>query len=189
MKLIVAFLPWILFAALSHAHPKLALIVALVTTAIQVTTHLRRPKILELVSLAFFSFSLLALYVWHWERFSHHLGLLVHLLLATVAWGSLLAGIPFTLQYAREEVPVERWGDHSFIRTNQWITAVWGADFTLQAAILEWQAAVGGAAPAVISSTLTASALLFTLWYPRRTRRLAQLKAASANATAEMCAK
>ena len=182
MKLIIAFLPWILFAALSHAHPRLALIVALATTVVQVASHLRRPKILELVSLAFFSFALLALYTWHWERFGHHLGLAVHILLAAVAWGSLLGGIPFTLQYAREEAPKERWREPSFLRANQWITAVWGADFSLQAAVLEWQAAAGGTAPTVVSASLTASALLFTLWYPRQMRRLAQLQAAASNA-------
>jgi len=184
MKLILAFLPWILFAVLSHAHPKLALIVALATTAIQVVAHVRRPKILEMVSLVFFSFSLLALYVWHWERYSHHLGLFVHLLLASVAWGSLLAGIPFTLQYAREEVPSERWHEPLFIRTNRWITIAWGTDFLLQAAVLEWQAATGGAVPTVISGTLTGCALLFTLWYPKRTRRLAQRAVDAKNAAA-----
>jgi all-trans-retinol 13,14-reductase len=186
MKLIFAFLPWILFALLSHAHPEAALLVALATTAIQVVNHLRRPKILELVSLAFFSFSLLALYVWHWREYGHHLGLFVHLLLASVAWGSLFAGIPFTLQYAREETPSERWHEPIFVRTNQWITVIWGTDFLLQAAVLEWQAAAGGTLPTMISATLTGSALLFTLWYPKRTHRLARERAMSGrNATVE----
>ena len=179
MKLIIAFLPWILFGLLSHPYPKAALIVAMAATSIQVIAHIRRPKILEVVSFAFFVFSLMALFVWHWSRFGHHLGLIVHLLLATIAWGSLFAGIPFTLQYAREEVPSERWRDPLFIRTNQWITIVWGTDFLLQAVVLEWQAAAGGTLPGAIGITMTACSLLFTMWYPMRTRRLARLKAAA----------
>jgi len=183
MKLILAFLPWILFGLLSHLHPMAALVVALLATAYQVAAHLRNPKILELVSFGFFAFAFLALYVWRWASFGHHLGLIVHLLLAGIAWGSLLAGTPFTLQYAREEAPPERWHQPSFVRGNQLITAVWGADFILQAAVLEWQSAKGGLLPSVISSLLTASALAFTVWYPKRNRRLEQMRASAAPAT------
>jgi hypothetical protein len=173
LSLIVAFLPWILFGALSHRFPLAALVLALAITAVQVLVHRRNPKILELVSFSFFTFDFVALYFLHWQAIGHHQGLLVHLLLAATAWGSLLAGSPFTLQYAREEVPPERWNLPSFVRTNQWITAVWGIDFILQAIVLEWQAAMGGVLPSLISTTLTACSLAFTLWYPGWVRRRA----------------
>jgi hypothetical protein len=184
LGLIIAFLPWILFAALSHRYPMAALVVALAITAVQVLVHRRNPKLLELISVGFFSFDFVALYFLHWTAIGHHQGLLVHLILAATAWGSLLVGSPFTLQYAREEVPPERWNLPSFIRANQWITAVWGTDFILQAVVLEWQAAMGGVLPSVISTTLTASSLAFTLWYPGWVRRRAPVEAPAAEQTA-----
>ena len=170
-NLIIAFLPWILFGLLSHRYPMAALVVALAITAVQVLAHRRHPKILELVSFCFFAFDFMALYFLHWAAVGQHQGLMVHLILATTAWGSLLVGNPFTLQYAREMVPPERWHLRSFIRVNQWITAVWGTDFILQACVLEWQSARGGLLPSVISAVLSALSLIFTLWYPRWVRR------------------
>jgi hypothetical protein len=180
LNLIIAFLPWILFGVLSHRYPLAALVVALAMTAVQVLVHRRNPKILELISFGFFTFDFVALYILRWVAIGHHQGLIVHLLLAATAWGSLLAGAPFTLQYARENVPPERWHLPSFVRTNQWITAVWGADFTLQAGVLEWQSAMGGLLPSLISVILSASALMFTLWYPKWVRRRTSLETAAA---------
>jgi hypothetical protein len=113
-NLIIAFLPWILFGLLSHRYPMAALVVALAITAVQVLAHRRHPKILELVSFCFFAFDFMALYFLHWAAVGQHQGLMVHLILATTAWGSLLVGTPFTLQYAHEMVPPERWHLRSF---------------------------------------------------------------------------
>ena len=38
-----------------------------------------------------------------------YLSLLVNVTLTAIAWGSLLAGVPFTVQYAREKVSPELW--------------------------------------------------------------------------------
>jgi all-trans-retinol 13,14-reductase len=187
MKLIIAFLPWIIFGALSHHYPLAALLVALAMTAVQVLAHRRNPKILEMISLCFFIFDFVALYFMHWAAIGHHQGLIVHLLLAAIAWGSLLAGNPFTLPYARESAPPERWNLPSFVRANQWITAVWGTDFILQAAVLEWQAARSGLFPSLISITLSALSLLFTFWYPGKVRRRDAAEAAATQEAVAEC--
>lgn len=171
VELLIAFFPWIAFGLLSHSHPQVALLVALGASALQVVAHFRRPKVLEWVSLVFFSVAFLALFVFHWQAFAHHMGLIVHVLLASVAWGSLLGGVPFTIQYARESVPEKYWHEPHFIRTNQWITAVWGVDFVLQAMVLEWQATYGGGIPSLVSSLITAATLGFTLWFPAHRRK------------------
>lgn len=173
MDLLIAFFPWIVFGLLSHSHAQAALLVALGASIIQVVVNFRRPKVLEWVSFVFFSVAFLALFVYHWEAFAHHLGLIVHVILASVAWGSLLLGVPFTIQYAREKVPEKFWHEPNFIRTNQWITAAWGTDFVLQALILEWQARYGGGAASVVASVVTGSTLAFTLWFPAHRRKAA----------------
>ena len=63
------------------------------------------------------------------------MSLLVNVTLTAIAWGSLLAGIPFTVQYAREKVAPELWQSPAFIRINQYITAVWGLSFFLAACV------------------------------------------------------
>ncbi|MFG2493040.1 hypothetical protein ACGFSD_18590 [Streptomyces caniferus] len=47
--------------------------------------------------------------------------------LLVISHGSMAVGVPFTLQYAREQVPREFWDDRRFLRTNYCITGVWGA--------------------------------------------------------------
>ena len=180
MGMILAFLPWIIFGLLSHHHFMLALGLSLVASTVQVVLHWRNPKILEQVSLGFFLFALVALFVFHWQTLAHHMGLAVHLLLAGVAWGSLAVGVPFTVQYAREEVPEQFWSTPSFLRTNQWITAVWGVDFLCQAAVMEYQAAYGGVLPSILGSTLTVLCVSFTFWFPKYRRRLAAQAAEAA---------
>ena len=52
-------------------------------------------------------------------------------LLGGLAWGSLLAGRPFTMDFARDGWPEALWEDRRFIRINQLITLVWGLVFIL----------------------------------------------------------
>ena len=55
------------------------------------------------------------------------------LALAAFAFGSLLAGNPFTLPYARETTPKEHWDSPLFLRVNRIITLVWALSFTVSA--------------------------------------------------------
>jgi all-trans-retinol 13,14-reductase len=52
-----------------------------------------------------------------------------------VTWATILLGFPFTLQSARQKTPREVWNDPLFHRVNLRLTAVWGAIFTLDAAL------------------------------------------------------
>ena len=185
MELMIAFFPWIVFGLLSHSHIEAALLVALGASFVQIAVHLRAPKVLEWVSFLFFSVAFLALFVFHWQLFARHMGLIVHVILASVAWGSLALGTPFTIQYARETVPEKHWHEPSFMRVNQLITAAWGVDFVMQALILEWQAIHGGGLPSILSSTASACALGFTLWYPGHCRRKAKKNSPTATALTE----
>jgi uncharacterized membrane protein len=64
-----------------------------------------------------------------------YMSLLVNVTLMLIAWGSLLGAMPFTIQYAREQVAPEFWHSPLFIRINQHITAIWGLDFFLSALV------------------------------------------------------
>ncbi|PWC83458.1 phytoene dehydrogenase [Azospirillum sp. TSH100] len=81
---------------------------------------------------------------WDWPL--RNLGLAIHLALSAMAFGSIAAGSPFTLQYARDDWPREFWQLPQFIAINRLMTAVWGLLFLIGglgfAALPGWEAAV-----------------------------------------------
>jgi hypothetical protein len=87
---------------------------------------------------------------------------------------SLAIGRPFTLQYAREQVPQQFWASPIFIRTNRLLTAVWAVAFALFVAAdaaAEYLPAVPIWLDIVVSVAALLGALWFSRWYPARVRR------------------
>ncbi len=80
---------------------------------------------------------------------------------------------PFTLQYAREQVPPEHWRAPGFIRSNYIITTVWALAFVVLVAsdvtevFLPSLPSMVGIAATVVA---LAAAAKFTAWYPKRVR-------------------
>jgi len=131
-------------------------------------------KILDVGSLVLFgSITLIILVVApYWSV--GEVGLAVNGGLTLISLLSLAIGRPFTLQYAKEQIPEQYWNTSLFIRTNQLITIVWTLAFVISTGAtaasiylpriphwLEITAAVGGLAVAI----------WFTKWYPARVRR------------------
>lgn len=97
-------------------------IIALVLTFILGRKNLRKRFILEWCTVVFFAFVLVVgVYLRH-PFITRHPGLFSDGALAVVAIGSLLVGIPFTVQYAREQTAQEQWNSPIFIRVNQILT-------------------------------------------------------------------
>jgi all-trans-retinol 13,14-reductase len=126
LRLIIAFLPWIILAVLGHRSFLLALFLALAVSALTTVRQIlgRSLKILDIVTFAFFALVATGLIGFGWTFLAIHMTLLVNVTLMAVAWGSLLAGKPFTIQYAREQVAPEFSQTPLFLRINQYITAV-----------------------------------------------------------------
>lgn len=174
----VAFAPWIVYWVLSGA----GLWKAAVTSGLVASLILngygvrrRRARVMEVVTLGFFAVHFTATVLLGSRFFCLYDAVLVSGTLAAMAWGTLLAGSPFTYQYAREDWPPVYWKDPLFRRTNGIITAVWGLVFSINtllgvAGLLRpearlWLAVVLpnlGLAAAVVFS------VLFPRWYPRR---------------------
>jgi uncharacterized membrane protein len=132
-SLVVGFLPWIILAVLGERWLIVALVLALAAAGVTSFNQLLhgKLKILDTVTFAFFVCMVIAIVIFHWMTLAIYLSLLVNVTLTAIAWGSLLAGVPFTVQYAREKVSPELWRSPIFIRINQYITAVWGLNFFL----------------------------------------------------------
>lgn len=170
LRLMIAFLPWIILAVLGEQHFLLALGLALTLAAITTVRQLigRTLKVLDTVTLAFFIFIAIGLIGLHWMILATYMTLFVNLTLMLVAWGSLLAGVPFTIQYAREQVAPEFWHTPLFLRINQYITAVWGLDFFLSALLSFYRHRTGdrSLASQYASVAFLVGALLFTIYFP-----------------------
>ncbi|GAA3383177.1 MULTISPECIES: hypothetical protein [Streptomyces] len=115
-------------------------------------------------------------------------GEIANLTLTVIAFGSMAVRMPFTLQYAREQVDPSLWHAPAFLRTNYVITGVWGLAFLV--------AALAGAfgdlvlrdpdniwTGWIIQVLAIVAALRFTVWYPEVVRARARGEAAPGGAS------
>ena len=65
------------------------------------------------------------------DLFSNYLIIAAWGIFAVVAWATLIASFPFTLQYSRERVPREMRNATSFLTMNVTMTLVWAVIFTM----------------------------------------------------------
>jgi hypothetical protein len=180
LKILVGFLPWILFGIM--AGPPLtrleaALAVALAATLVLGVKQLRQGFFLTWGSLLFFlaSFILVAFLKNLWV--AEHMDLLARGSLAVIAWGSIIAGRPFTLQYARESVPEAYWQTSAFIYTGYLISIVWGIIFLIALGASLFRPYLDQMTSWLYPLLATGSmflGMIFTQWYVHRVRRARQ---------------
>jgi phytoene dehydrogenase-like protein len=174
----IGFVPWILYWMLSGPGLWTEAVTAGLAAALALNAYRlrqRQVKTMELVTLAFFAAHFAVTVVLGSPLFKTCSAVLAGAALALMAWGTLLAGSPFTYQYAREDWPREYWRHPLFYRTNALITAVWGAIFTLNAVLgalaLAWPEARLWLTVVVPNAGIAAGiafSLLFPNWYPKR---------------------
>jgi hypothetical protein len=141
----IALIPWVLFTIVAeHGTLKLASAAALLIAVGISLLSIRKgqPKSLEVGAVvAFVGFTVIAFaadasvgeFV---ERYARAIAAA---LLASIAFVSL-AMVPFTEQYAREEVPREQWSSPTFKSVNRRLTLMWGLVF---AAMVPFHIAAG----------------------------------------------
>ena len=81
---------------------------------------------------------------------------------------SLLVRQPFTLQYAKEEVPAQLWTRPEFLRTNYRLSAIWGAAF---AGMVLADVAMLRGLPIALGVALTLASLAIAALYTAKARR------------------
>jgi hypothetical protein len=87
---------------------------------------------------------------------------------------SLAIGRPFTIQYAREQVPEVFWASPIFASVNRAITWVWAGAFAMMAAAdvsAEWVPAIPIWVDVVASVAAFVAAMAWSRWYPAKVRR------------------
>ena len=179
MAIVLGLTPFIAFFALMRlVSPLAGLIAALLASVVLGIRMWQRGesiKALEIGSLILFGglalYTLVAAPVWTVAtvRLAVDAGLLAIVVI------SLAIGRPFTLQYAREQVPQEFWTAPLFISTNRLITSVWAAAFAVLVAADAAAEYLPAAVPLWVDIAASVLALCgaaaFTFWYPARVRR------------------
>jgi hypothetical protein len=136
LNILLAFAPFIIFALIDRSvGPTEGLVTgAMASAALLLRDWLmpgRSPKILEIGTVILFG--ALALYAVFggptWSIVGVRLYVDAGLLFIVLI--SVALRLPFTLQYAREKVPMEFWNSRQFVRTNYVITGVWAVAFAV----------------------------------------------------------
>jgi len=128
-KFILGFLPWFLFLFLptnSWNQLVIAVVICLAASVLFSWKMLRKGFVLQWATAAFFLFCALALYGFRWVWLADHMGIIANGFLDGVIWFTVLTGKPFTLQYARAELPQEQWNDEGLIHSCRFIAIFWG---------------------------------------------------------------
>ncbi len=130
VRFLLGFLPWILFLFLptdGWEPLRRAVVVCLAASLVFGWKALRKGFILQWATLGFFLFCTISLYGFMWIWLAKHMGIIANGFLDGVIWFTVLVGKPFTLQYARADLPRELWYDEGLIRGCRLIAIFWGA--------------------------------------------------------------
>jgi hypothetical protein len=179
MGMLLAFAPFIVFAVLDHlVGPAGALTAGSAVSAALIMRDLirldRDPKILEVGT--FFLFGVLAMFVLVQGNadvsvIGVRLGVDAGLLAIVLV--SMAIGRPFTLQYAKENVPPELWNTPEFLRTNYILSGAWALAFAVivaaEAALL-FEPHMSHRVGILLIVAALVGAFKFTAWYPAHRR-------------------
>jgi phytoene dehydrogenase-like protein len=175
---IAGFVPWILFWSLTGAGRPLAAALTGLASAVAVCAwDLRRhgrPAPVEATALAFFTAHALVTLALGLDLFTRFGLLLASVSLAVMAFSTLALRAPFTIAYARRTVAPALWESPLFLRTNDLITAAWGAVFSVNTLIgvvvalrPAWAVWLAGVLAHVLIAAGVVFSVLFPRWYPR----------------------
>jgi pimeloyl-ACP methyl ester carboxylesterase len=171
-SLIISFIPWILYFAVSNSNTHsqiLATSIACLTLIIFQRRELSKKFIFDWATLLFFV-TLLIMFIFLKNAWlANHANTLSNIILALIAWFSLSIRLPFTLQYAREQVDRAYWKTPLFLQINYIITGAWAFSLTLiaiQNVLALYSIANDMWAADIFPAVLIILTVLFTLKFP-----------------------
>lgn len=177
LGILLGFVPLIVYGLLagtSVASVVFALGAAAAVTVLAGYADLRKGRILIWTTLVLFAGLFAAAGIAGMTGLVPWLDVIIYAALAAAAFGSIAAGLPFTLQYAREMTDRSVWDKPGFLRANLLMTGVWGGVFAFNLLISYLTAAVPGfPSPAahLLTYAVLAAGIVFTIWYPRYVQR------------------
>lgn len=178
LQLILGFIPWLILMfipAHSLSQLELAILICLAASIVFGFRDLRDLFILQWGTLIFFVACAILINGLKIIWFAENMDIIANGFLAGLIWISIALKKPFTLQYAKRELPEERWNDVHVIRTCVIIALVWACLITFSAVMAAVKHSHIVQLPdwvyfyiSVINMVLGA---IFTVWYKKRARR------------------
>jgi hypothetical protein len=133
----------------------------------------RAVKLLDAGQLALFGGLALSVTLWRAAPDVSRVRLIINAGLLAIVLASIIAGRPFTLQYAREQAPEHLWNSPRFVSVNYRISWVWAAAFGVAAVADLAKLYLRGIPHSAESAAGIAALVLagaFTRWYPKHIR-------------------
>jgi hypothetical protein len=172
---LLGFIPLVVYGILVGVSSiTIALAVAIAMSIIVGWTDLRKGMMMAWANVVMFGSALIAIGVLGIVWITPYMGILIYATLAAFTFGSILIGIPFTLQYARGMVDRTLWEKPRFIRVNVMITGIWGGVFLINlglSSIAFITPGFIGRIAQVSTYIVLAAGALFTIWYPEHVRK------------------
>jgi hypothetical protein len=128
-KFIFGFLAWIVFLLLptNGWEPlRRAVVVSLIISVVFSWKQLRDGFILAWATAGFFLLCTISFYGFEWIWLADHMAIVANSFLDGIIWFTVLIGKPFTLQYARADLPADQWYDENLVRSCRAIAIFWG---------------------------------------------------------------
>ena len=129
----LSFIPWLLFMVIpadSLEGLKLSIAVCFAASLVIGFGDLKKGMILAWGTLLFFIACIVLVNFLNVVWVAENMGALANGVFAAIVWVSILVGSPFALQYARQEVPRERWNDPHLVSGGLHISLFWGVMMT-----------------------------------------------------------
>jgi hypothetical protein len=129
------FVVWVVYgflAALRHwpAGVAFGVLASIGLLSLEASRHIK-VKLLDWVLLGYFVIAAIATFLIRSAAFPAYSSVVIWALYAGVTWVSIIVGVPFSLQYARESAPPESWNTLGFLHANWVISMVWGLAFSV----------------------------------------------------------
>jgi hypothetical protein len=163
-RFLVGFLPWILFLFLPTEgwEPlRRAVLICLAASVVFSWKALRERFLLQWTSTMFFLFCALAFYGFNWVWLARHMSVVANLVLDGTIWLTVVAGRPFTLQYAQLETPREFWDTQAFRSGCRSIAIFWGVLLLVPSVFSIFRLFSPGALPNAFYFLLTIFCMVF----------------------------
>jgi carotenoid cleavage dioxygenase len=127
-NLILGFVPWILYLIISSHNLfqfDIAILIALLASIFCQLHELKKGFILSWGTLVFFLFMTLSVVLFRNLWVIENAGFISNSYLPIIVLISIVIGKPFTMQYAKEKVPADKWKTPLFIRINYLLSSFW----------------------------------------------------------------
>jgi hypothetical protein len=177
LGVLTGFLPLIVFGILSGdtiQSRQIALLSACIVSLIVGYKTLKRGFYLDWANILMFAGALFCLSVLNITMVADYMRVVIYFVLMLVAFVSLIAGVPFTVQYARDMVDKSRWETPGFKSVNRLMTGVWGGVFAVNFLLVTYSKIGEGPAAQVAGLLVWGFLLLgivFTMVYPEYIRK------------------